>query len=238
MMMIKLMILSLQAHFFDNKDEGWHFYHDRAILPAKENKTAPETMPRNSPKSLKELKKQAKELLEEAVWNPTLQNIGRYQRLQKYIMEKSERFALLWNENLLREPDLDSTIDEPTSYYGLLAQKEDKVKRHNQAIQKIAETCALVLIINDTYLSQHLYKVVKNMSTEQKIPLVTIDARYDAESQKSQWQIKRIPALLMIERTTGTSSLITYSLQAQDALEKRMLAVMTNQSNHKGGYPV
>lgn len=231
------LILFVWPHFFNTKDEGWHFYHDRLSVTTTEDKTAPKTMLRNSPKSLKELKKQAEEFLEEAVWNPTLQNVARYQRIQKHIMDKSERFAHVWAENLLLEPDLDNTIDDPTSYYGALAQKEEEERKNSQTIQKISETCALVLLLNDAYLSKQLYMVVKNMSTERKIPLVTVDARYDAESQKQQWQIKRIPALLMIDKATGASSLVTYGLQAQDALEKRMMAVITKPNiTREGGH--
>lgn len=228
-MMLSFMLFSpLLAHFFDTKDEGWHFYHDRTILSTKEDKTAPKTMPKNSPKSLKELKKQAEELLEEAVWNPTLQNIGRYQRIQKHIMDKSERFAHVWAENLLLEPDLDNTIDDPTSYYGVLAQKEEAAHRKKRNIQRIAAHFALVLVIEDSYLSRNLHRIVKNMVAEHKIPLIVIDARYDAASQKAQWHIKRIPALLMVEKTSGHFSTITYALHAQDELEKRMMHVLKN----------
>lgn len=233
-MMMGFMILSLPAYFFDTKDEGWHFYHDRARILAHEKKTAPKVKSQNGPKSLKELKAKAEALLEEAVWSPTLQNIGRYQRIQKHIMEKSERFANLWAENLLLEPDLDSTIDAPTSYYGILAQKEEAAQQKKRDIQKIAETCALVLLIDETYLSKQLYTVVKSMGEEHKIPLVTVDARYDSEHQKAQWKIKRIPALMMIERSNGTSFVVTYGLQAQDALEKRMRGILSQSSITQG----
>ena len=223
----------LFANFFDTKDEGWHFYHDLPPISTKKEKTPtpkktqPQTTLKNVPKSLKELKAQAQDLLEEAVWNPTLQNIGRYQRIQKYIMEKSERFAALWMENLLLEPDLDSTIDAPTSYYGILAQKEEAEHKQKRDLQKIAETFALILLLDDTYLSKQLHMIVKNMGETHKIPLVKIDARYDPEHQKSQWNIKRIPALLMVDRSSGTVSIVTYGLHAQDALEKRMIQILT-----------
>lgn len=226
-----MMVLMVFAHFFDTKDEGWHFYHDHNRLPVEKTvKKALKQTPHNAPKSLKELKAKAEALLEEAVWNPTLQNIGRYQRLQKHIMEKSERFALLWAENLLLEPDLDTTIDAPTSYYGILAQKEEAAQQKKRDIQRIAETCALVLLIDETYLSKQLYTVVKSMGEEYKIPVVTVDARFDTEHQKTQWKIKRIPALLLIERNSGTTSIVTYGLQAQDALERRMLTIQAQSS--------
>lgn len=226
-----MMFIMVFAHFFNTKDEGWHFYHDPKFMPSKkEDKTASKQTPHNAPKSLKELRTKAEALLEEAVWNPTLQNIGRYQRLQKHIMEKSERFAQLWAENLLLEPDLDSTIDAPTSYYGILAQKEEAAHHKQKNIHKIAETYALVLLIDDAYLSKQLHTIVTSMATEHKIPLVTVDARYDSEHQKTQWKIKRIPALIIVERSSSTASVVTYGLQAQDALEKRMLAIQAQSS--------
>lgn len=223
-----MLFFMLSAHFFDTKDEGWHFYHDRARMPVQEKKTAPKAASQSEPQSLKELKAKAEALLEEAVWSPTLQNIGRYQRIQKHIMEKSERFALLWAENLLLEPDLDSTVEEPTSYYGILAQKEDKAKQHLQSLEHIAQNYALVLLINDTYMSKQLFMVVKAMAAERKIPIVTVDARFDPDAQKTQWKIKRIPALLMVERANGNTSVVTYGLQAQDALEQRLIDVMSH----------
>lgn len=220
------------AHFFDTKDQGWHFYHDHMLSRKASNPLE------KIPKNLKELKARAQELLEAAIWNPTLQNIGQYQRLQKHIMEKSERFAYLWAENLLLEPDLDTTIDAPTSYYGILAQKEATTHQKQRDIQKIAETCALVLLIDDTYLSKKLHAIVTSMGKEYKIPLITVDARYDPEKQKFQWKIKRIPALLMIDRSNGSSSLITYSLQAQDELEKRVIHVLVNSMMTTKGGPL
>lgn len=229
-MMIGLVVFLLQAHFFDTKDEGWHFYHDRTRTAAQGKKATSKVPSQSEPKSLKELKARAETLLEEAVWHPTLQNIARYQRIQKHIMETSERFAHLWAENLLLEPDLDSTIDAPTSYYGILAQKEEAAQQKKRDIQKIAETYALVLLIDETYLSKQLYTIVKSMGTEHKIPVVTVDARFDPEHQKAQWKIKRIPVLLMIERSSGAASVVTYGLQAQDALEKRMLSLFSQSS--------
>lgn len=224
--MIALMIAPAGAHFFTTKNEGWHFYQERKQAPSE--KPTPKTAPVVAKsKSLKELKAQAQDWLEEAVENPTPDTIARYQRLQKEILERSERFAALWNENLLREPDLDTTIEHPTSYYGLLAQKEEYEQHQKRFWAQASQTIALVLLVNDTYLSRKLYTVVQTLAADRHLPWVVVDARFDPDAQKAHWGIKRLPALIMVDRTHGTTAVVAYSLQAQDELEHRLQRLLT-----------
>ncbi len=226
------LILFVWPSFFNTKDEGWHFYHDKEPITtkkdpdqAKKNSTSlPSLTPHEKPpQNLKELKALAQELLDEAVWQPTHQNIANYQCVQKHLMERSERFATLWAENLVREPDLDNTIDHPTSYYGLLAQKEAQAQQHQKMLQIIAQNFMLVLLVDNTQAAQKLHTIVKTMAQEHRLPLIVVDTHGNIEEPKTKWGVKRLPALVMVELKTGQPHIVHYGLRAQDELEARMI---------------
>ena len=213
-----LFLCCVWGDFFNTKDEGWHFYHDHRHTQ-KEHK-------RDKPKTMKELREQAQLFLETAVFNPTPQNVMRYQRLQKYIMEKSERFARVWTANLLSEPDLDNTVIAPTSYYGIVAKKENVEKQRQADLKIIAQNFALVLLVDETYLSQKLHTVVSAMAKTHKLPLMIVDVRTNPEEPKIKWGIKRIPALVMVSLKDGRPLIITYKLSSQDEMEAQMVTQM------------
>ena len=213
------------AHFFNTKDEGWHFYHDHNQTKIKNSTTCPKT--EKEPQTLKELKGKVQTLLEEAVFHPTPQNILRYQRLQKKILDKSERFANIWAQMLIEEPDLDNTIDEPTSYYGNLAKKADQQQKHEQTMKYLSQTHGLILLIDSGSTAQKLRSVVEELAKHRQIPLVIInvDQNPEAISQiASQFGVKRLPAILMQHRVKRSTKIIGYGLLAADILEERMCA--------------
>lgn len=207
----------LFAHFFDTKDEGWHFYHDRNQTNIQNSKQEQE------PKTLKELKEKTQTLLEEAVFHPTPQNILRYQRLQKKILDKSELFANIWTAMLIEEPDLDNTIDAPTSHYGNLAKKAEDQAQHEMIMKILSQTHGLILLIDSRSTSQKLRLVVEELSSHRQIPLVVINVDQNPEIA-SHWGVKRIPAILLQHRVKRSTKIIGYGLLAADTLEERMSA--------------
>lgn len=208
-----MVMLCVFAHFFTTKDQGWHFYHDTII--AKEDK----------PKTMKELKEKAQALLDQAVFEPTPQNVRRYQRVQKHIMDKSQQFATVWTQNLLHAPDLDHTLHSPTSYYGALAKREEQQKQHDSALQKVAKDFGLVLLINDGYISLKLHGIVKTMASRRHCQLMVIDASMHPDLM-AEWGVKRVPALLMFHIIHGHRYVVTYGLLAADKIEAQMITNM------------
>lgn len=211
--------LCLLAHFFDTKNQGWHFYHDHHQGSTQPPKTEEE------PKTLKALKEKVQALLEEAVFHPTPQNILRYQRIQKQIMDKSELFANIWAEMLIQEPELDSSIDAPTSYYGNMARKTEQQQQHEQAMKHLSQTHGLILMIDSKLTSQKLRTVVEEFAAHRKIPFVVInvDQNQRAASQMAgEFGVKRLPAVILQHRTNRSTRIIGYGLLAADTLEERM----------------
>ena len=186
-----MMFLMIFAHFFDTKDQGWHFYHDQNqhLIQKREQE----------PKTLKELKEKVQALLEEAVFHPTPQNVLRYQRLQKKILDKSELFANIWAAMLIEDPDLDNTIDAPTSYYGNIAKKAEQQTHHEVIMKNLSQTHGLILLIDSRATSQKLRSVVEELAIRRQIPLVVINTDQNPDIAR-QWEVKRIPAILLQHR--------------------------------------
>ena len=205
-----MVFLLIFAEFFNDKAKVWHFYHDSVLSEEVEPKTVPE------------LKKKLKVVLDEAIGQPTRRNVLKYMRLQKLLMDKSQHFAAAWEQTLIAHPELDPTIKMPTSYYGTLHAPEQQEKRGADQLKKHMKNYALFLVVDNGSTSAALKDVVEDMAHYRGYQVMIVNAQ-DQSHLLREFGIKRLPALLMVHLPTGKRSIITYSLISVDKIEERMV---------------
>lgn len=203
------------AHFFGNKAQGWHFYRDPVYAE-------PEKDP---PKTILELKKQLQQVLDQAIWQPTPRNVLQYMKMQKILMDKSEQFANTWASALIMHPEFDSTIKNPTSYYGSLHTRASEEKKNAGQLKKHMKDYALFLVVDNDDMSAALTAVVQDMAKYRGYQIMIVNGR-DQSHNLSQFGIKRLPVLLMIHVPTGKRFILTYGLIGADKIEERMVGII------------
>lgn len=208
-----MIIALVSAEFFNGKEEGWHFYRDPI---AEEEK----------PKTIPELKKQLQFVLDQAIWQPTPRNVLRYMKMQKVLMDKSERFATMWERVLIAHPECDPNIKNPTSYYGSLHARDTQEKASAQQLKKHMKDYALFLVVSHDEMSAALTSVVQDLAKYRGYQIMIVNGQ-DQSHNIIQFGIKRLPVLLMIHVPTGKRFVLTYTLIGADKIEERMVEVIS-----------
>ena len=127
--------------------EGWFWYRDPPA-PVSPPKASPP--PPSRPAELVEfeaMQHRLDELKRVAVMNPTDANLVAYMRYQRFVMNKSERFAERWQRLVWTVPDLDYGLTgRPTNSMAIGAFDEQQRDRQAQVVRSLASTHGLVFI--------------------------------------------------------------------------------------------
>jgi len=112
------------GRFFDLKEEGWFWYHD----PKDEKKKAPKeqkpepvaaapAMKKDEPFSVKWLRKNMPVLLDNAIDDPSKDNVEAYLYAQRVAMDKGQRYAQMTQRVVYSDPFLDENNRVPMSSF-------------------------------------------------------------------------------------------------------------------------
>lgn len=142
--------------------QGWHFYDDPEPLPEKEEETpvpvspsAPDTTeeqsknsvvistPGPAPMSAAWLKANMPKLLNNALDNPTPENLEAYFGAQRVMMDKAERFTLEAEKVVTGNPMLDESIRRPLSTFGVHAIDQQAGSTKKEVLASIAEQAGI-----------------------------------------------------------------------------------------------
>lgn len=135
------------ATYWRRNREGWFWYRDP---PGPVNPPKASPPPPSRPAELVEfeaMQQRLDELKRVAVMNPTDTNLVAYMRYQRFVMNKSERFAERWQRLVWTVPDLDYGLTgRPTNSMAIGAFDEQQRDRQAQVVRSLASTHGLVFI--------------------------------------------------------------------------------------------
>ncbi len=150
----------LTAGWLDRKAEGWAWYEDKIkkINVEEEEKS---DQPVSAQEQLAEIKKVLEEKLADAILNPSDESIAAYMREQQKWINQSARFSETWTKLLLKHPDLDLTIQNPVSQYGIQLKKSIDAEELTQKIAELAKDHGLFFFYEgESKISQALARVI------------------------------------------------------------------------------
>ncbi len=140
----------LEKQYYNERERGWFYNEFCKIEPKDEEKKSevkeaskdeidwekiqdPEFLEKLTAKKFKEL---LIEVREDAVYKPTEKKLLAYMKMQNFMKEKSLNFSYTWRDVLLENPELNPSIENPTTSFGknvqfhvLKAEKEDIMSR-------------------------------------------------------------------------------------------------------------
>ena len=245
--------------FFEDHARGWHWYE---ALPIPKQEKPVSEIPVSEiqkPKSekvqsavqdpseiLEKDKEKIKQQLAAALLEPTPQNLYAYMALQKQTMERAHHFAQVWQEVVLRYPELDDTLKFPTTQTGRHIFYAEEKQQLFQRIQSLKDTHGLYFFFrkNCPYCKAFA-PIVKTFAEKYgwQVLSISLDGHLDGEfSQEFKDVVKdngmaqklgvtRVPVLFVANPSQSTVLPIAHGLISEAEIEQRILLLT------KGGKP-
>lgn len=232
------------ATYWTNHDEGWHWYNDPSHETRKshEEKQSHQT---TGTTQIEALQKATKEQLSHALLDPSEQNVIRYITLQNTLVSKAARFSEMWQRVVWQHPELNYSVENPTSEVGRHAYYEKERLRRDANLSAISQRYGLFFYFSSscTYC-QKMAPTVKSFADYYGFDMIpiTLDgqtlpefprALHDNGSMVSL-KVEVVPALFLIDKKTKEIIPVGFGLMSIDELEKRTVVLISNQEAHHG----
>lgn len=245
-----LVSASLPAHadIYDRQPDSWVWYKDPALEPKKEEK--PATKPAvpgasASPASnmsgkevLKKLGEEFEEAQAQAILNPTNENIVREVTLRKQIMVLGEIYADRVEQVTWKNPNLDYTLERPTTTAALFAANPVKQEKIDSELAKVAKKKAIVYVFrSDCPYCKRFSPILESFSKEKGFTVLTFsldgkgnDVYPYPKTDLGLLQAKKmipqvVPAVYLIDPREDTTDVIGFGLMNYMDLQKRIALV-------------
>ncbi len=164
----------------DKKLLGFLWYNEKILKEKLEQKKLLKSVKKSPTKKLSNLEKlklKFEKALNLAIDQPTTINVVKAQRLQKEIMDKSLKFAEIWQYVALLDPTLSSIRNHPNVLQRKFNQQivdiENKVK-----ISSLSKNWGLILQVKEN--CPHCYKfaeIVKDFAKKYKLQLIAVSPK-------------------------------------------------------------
>lgn len=154
------------ATYWRRKREGWFWYRDPPAAPPKAVPSAPARPPELA--GFEAMQQRLDELKRIAVMNPSDANLLAYMRYQRFVMDKSERFAQRWQRLVWSIPELDyGFTGRPTNAMAVGAYDERQRDRQARTARQLARTHGLLFIFrSDCPYCHRMAPILKRFEQE------------------------------------------------------------------------
>lgn len=219
----------IHAGFYDRRFEGWHWYEN-----LKDSSMDKEARASTNPDlSLKTYRQILEEAREKAFWQPTSENIRAYLAIQKDLFQKSERFARMWQQVLVQNPELDYERVFPTSDIGRNMWEQKRFETQLLTLKAYAKTHGLIYFFrSDCSYCDAMSSIVKQFSEHFHWPVVAVSLdglgndTYPHptfnQGQAEKLQVKHVPALFAVNHNSQSIIPLAYGLVTMDTIIERL----------------
>lgn len=233
--MVCLLCCSVDAHFFNEKAQGWHWYQVET-KPTKKDKPQQYEVatPKSAVEELAEKRKALEEAMAEAILRPNPRNVIKAQQMQHKLLNQSQKFSAVWMQNLLQNPELDATVKHPVTQFGIRLKKEDDQFKIEDRVKELSRHYGLFFIYQgNCRFCKGMAGVVKQLSDKYgwKVLGVSQDGVVLPEFPESKrdngisqaWGIKGVPSVFVVNPETEQVIPIGHGLISLDQLEHNLI---------------
>ena len=235
-LLLPILFLSTQSlalgKFYESHEKGWHWYDDPEEHETESRAASDPTIQMDA------LRASVKRALDQAVLNPTVENLRSYKIKQDQITERATVFSQKWQEMLLQYPELDYSVKHPPND---LAKKLESDQRHQQedvAIAQLAKNNGIFFFYRSTCpYCKAFAPIVKQFAVTYGIQVIAITTdgislpefpnSYVNNGQAQRMGVKVEPALFAVNPKTQKAYPITYGLISMSELKERVLNIAT-----------
>lgn len=218
-------------YFWTERAIGWHWYQD-----PNEPKHTTEPVVTDPMQRMEALQRQVKQTLDQAILNPTEDNIRQYIVLQNQLGEQARRFSTVWQTVLLNFPELDYSLQHPTNSLAKQIDLDQTRQQENAAIKRFAQHNGLFFFYRSTCpYCQRFAPILKDFSQRYELAIVPITTDGVSlpdfpHSEIDQGQAERLkvtmePALFTADPKTHRIIPVSYGLLSEDELRQRLLTI-------------
>lgn len=220
--------------FWTQRAVGWHWYQD----PAEQKQATPTAgSSQDSIRRMQALQQQVQQTLDQAILNPTTENVKNYITLQNQLSAQAMRFSQVWQAVLLNYPELDYSLQHPTNGLAKQIDLDQAHQEENATIQQFAQHNGLFFFYRSTCsYCQRFAPILKDFA--QRYNLIIVPITTDGislpdfpHSQIDQGQAERLkvtmePALFTADPHTHRIIPVSYGLLSEDELRQRLLTIV------------
>lgn len=217
-----------QASFYEDHAQGWFWYEDpkiyekEASLKKKVEKADASLTPfQKAVQDLKDYKQKIEERKALALMNPTFNTVRDYMMIQKEMSDRAEEFSQIWEKVMLKTPELNPEINNPSPQYLRHVKNDEKRLHHDQILKSAAQRYGLFFFISQKCpYCQAFAPIVKRFADAFGFHVMVIHMQGDPDEE--------IAALFKIIRTNNgmagffgihqTPALMAYNSQTQDVI--------------------
>lgn len=234
------------ADFYKKHGEGWFWYKDPPILyepeePLERKEHSPAKQPASpAARAMLEMaafKKKLEELKVLALVQPTSENVENYMRVQKEMVDRSDRFSKTWAQVVLSNADLNPEVVSPTAQYARHVQNEMDTTHKEKTINTLSKTYGLIYFFkgNCPYCTGFA-PIVKMFSEKYNWNVLAISL--DGSSSDvfpevrpdngiaTALDIQSVPALIAYNSETNDVIPISYAMSSLDQLENNVMTLV------------
>lgn len=227
----------LDAAFFDNHNEGWHWYID-PTLPQEEAKPLPQASPTEQ---VQAYKKTLEALLHKAIMQPSYRNIKAYQLMQKDLMDRSQHFANVWMQVVYQNPELDNTVKFPVNQKARHIYLDNQQSKIENSIYKLRNQYGLFFFFSSNCSYCHQFAPIVARFAKQydwRVIAISLDGEGVAEFPEfmpdnglaAKWNVTALPSLFAVNPETGHILPVAFGLTSIQQMETRIMALL--EDNH------
>jgi len=223
---------------WENPDRSYQWYPPERVAPlAPESPpTPPPPLPRKSIRELtttKDIREELDRLKDEAVINPTKENVRTYLEAQQYVMGKGSTFADMARRVVWETAELDYSLRRPTNTLAIDAFKSARRDTRDQAIARLAKENGLFFFFRgDCPYCHQLAPILKFLQDAHGLEVfpVSLDGgrlpqfphAYPDNGISRVLEVAQVPALFLSSKTERRVQPIGYGVLAADEILERM----------------
>ncbi len=219
--------------YYEQHAVGWHWYDDPHVEKSSQE------ISQDPVKQMKAVKQALEQALDQAVLNPTPQNVKNYIVLQNQMSDRASHFSHIWQLVLLQNPRLNYSIEHPTNQVGREVYLDEQRMKEDAAIRKLSQHSGLFFFYRSSCpYCQRFAPIVKDFSQRYGIAVIPIttdgialpsfpDSRVD-QGQAEKFHVSVEPALFTVNPYTHQAIPVSYGLTTEDELRSRILEIATN----------
>jgi conjugal transfer pilus assembly protein TraF len=223
---------------WDNPDRSYPWYPPERVLPLVVEPPTTPLLPlqRKSIRELtstKDIREELDRLKDEAVINPTKENVRTYLEAQQYVMGKGSTFADMARRVVWETAELDYSLRRPTNALAIDAFKSSRRDARDQAIARLAKENGLFFFFRgDCPYCHQLAPILKYLQDVHGIEVfpVSLDGgrlpqfphAYPDNGISRVLEVTQVPALFLSSKTERRVQPIGYGVLAADEILERM----------------
>jgi conjugal transfer pilus assembly protein TraF len=232
--------------YYSQHAVGWHWYDDpKEEVTIKKESEKPQLSTKSDPNAVvATARKKITTALNKAIVDPTIENLEAYIAMQEQLNNRAEKIADLWQQVLLKDPQLNYSLTHPTNNVALQVYHEEESKEKEKAMSIFASQTGLFFFYRSTCAyCQRFAPILKSFAAHNGITVIpiTLDglslpefphSKMDS-GQAIQFHVTVTPSVFAVNPTTQKAFPVAYGLTSETELRDNIYHIMTKYEGDK-----